>query len=84
MASYLSNSVRDGLWFSIEIEKDEFLAFISTEALDAHFKAPPRQCDAGTAAVASYRANRSVIDAVARQKFLSGFPRPIKLGAADF
>ena len=80
MANQKSNHVQDGLWFSIEIEQDEFLAFISSEALARHFGEPQKKRDAA----AAYWANRNVIDAVARQKFLDGFPRPIKLGAADF
>jgi len=68
------------LWFSIEIEQDEFVAFISNEALENHFKEPRENGDA----VAAYRANQSIIDSVARQKFLRGFPRPIKLSSGDF
>lgn len=78
--THMGNSARDGLWFSIEIEKDEFLVFISTEALGVHCKDPQKKSEA----LAAYRANRHLIDAVARQKFLNGYPRPIKLGAGDF
>ncbi|RJF96833.1 DUF1488 family protein [Noviherbaspirillum cavernae] len=78
--TYTNDGARDGLWFSIEIEKDEFLAFISTEALAAHFRTPKKRSDA----IAAYKENQNIIDAVARHKFLNGFPRPIKLGAADF
>lgn len=69
---------KDGLWFSIEIERDEFLVFISSEALGC------QSLQKENNPLAAYKANRQVIDAVARQKFLSGYPRPIKLGATDF
>lgn len=75
-----NHSVRGGLWFSIEVEKDEFLVFISSDALGTHFQAEKAKEDPA----AAYRANRSLIDSVARHKFLSGSPRPIRLGAADF
>jgi hypothetical protein len=77
---HLGDTTRDGLWFSIEIEKDEFLVFISTEALGVHCTDPQKKSDA----LAAYRANRHLIDAIARQKFLNGHPRPIKLSAGDF
>jgi hypothetical protein len=69
-----------GLWFSIKIEAEEFVALLSAEALAKHFlpqgdKLEPRS---------AYRRNRKLIDAVARRKFLEGCPRPITVDAADF
>jgi len=73
------NSAPAGLWFSIKIESEEFVALLASDALerllasdDAH--AEPRS---------AYKRNRKVIDALARQKFLDGCPRPIKVEASD-
>jgi hypothetical protein len=74
---YFSNG--KGLWFPIEIEEEEFLVFISAEALDVHFAAARRRSPR-----TAYTKNRNVIQSVARRKFLNGGPRPIKLGVADF
>jgi hypothetical protein len=71
---------RKGLWFSIEIENEEFVAFISAEALSVHFNASDKK----SSQQAAYKQNRDIIDAVAQRKFLSGAPRPIKLDASDF
>jgi len=69
-----------GLWFSIRIESEEFIALLSKDALEQHFLKE----DAPAEARAAYRRNRKLIDAVARKKFLEGCPRPIKIDAADF
>ncbi|MGV3653191.1 MAG: DUF1488 family protein [Noviherbaspirillum sp.] len=68
-----------GLWFSLLIEGEEFVAFLSDEALNDRFNAttPGRQRLA-------YRLHREYIDSIARRKFATGFPRPIRLVAADF
>ncbi len=69
-----------GLWFSIKIESDEFIALLAADALErlcgqAETPAEPRS---------AYRRHRKVIDAVALKKFQDGYPRPIKVEAADF
>lgn len=69
-----------GLWFSIKIESDEFIALLSAEALEKHFL--PK--DAPLEPRSAYRRNRKLIDAVARRKFLEGCPRPITVDASDF
>lgn len=68
-----------GLWFSIKIDSEEFIALLAADALERllqHAGAPvgPRN---------AYKRNRKVIDALARQKFLDGCPRPIKVEASD-
>jgi hypothetical protein len=69
-----------GVWFSIKIESEEFIALLSKDALEQHFLKE----DAAVEARAAYRRNRKLIDSVARRKFLEGCPRPIKVEAADF
>jgi hypothetical protein len=69
-----------GLWFTIKIESEEFVALLSADALE-QLRA---QADAPAEPRSAYRRNRKVIDAVARKKFLDGYPRPIKVEAADF
>jgi hypothetical protein len=67
--------LQNGVWFSIDIEDEEFIAFISTEALSATFhvdeKKPPKLRS-------SYSVQREMINAVAKRKFLSGSLRPIE------
>jgi hypothetical protein len=74
------DGVRKGVWFSIEIEEDEFLAFVSDEALQVHFEA------SGTkeSQLAAFKENRKRIVSLARRRFLDGAVRPIKLRAPDF
>jgi len=69
-----------GLWFSIKIEAEEFVALLSAEALAKHFLPQDDKLEPRSA----YRRNRKLIDAVARRKFLEGCPRPITVDAADF
>ena len=69
-----------GLWFSIKIDADEFIALLSADALEQHFLPANAPMEARSA----YRRNRKLIDAVARRKFLEGCPRPITVEAADF
>lgn len=71
---------RKGVWFSIKIEDDEFLAFVSDEALRTHFEASRTK----ESQLAAFRENRQRIVSVARRRFLDGVSRPIKLRAADF
>ena len=68
-----------GLWFSIKIESEEFVALLAADALQR------LQGPEGAAAEprSAYRRNRKIIDALARQKFLAGCPRPIKVEASD-
>jgi hypothetical protein len=81
MVSHEAESeLRNGLWFSIEIDEEEFVAFVTAEALDEHFNASKNKESRRTA----YRQNQKTIDLVARRKFFSGFPRPINLDVADF
>lgn len=74
------DNIRRGVWFSLEIMNDEFLALISTDALNIHFKASDRERDQITA----YHRNRAAIEQVARRKLLGGAQRPVTLGVADF
>ncbi len=69
-----------GLWFSIKIDAEEFVALLSADALEQL----GRQADAPAEPRSAYRRNRKIIDAVARKKFLDGCPRPVKVEAADF
>jgi hypothetical protein len=81
MGSNVSHdAVRKGWWFSIEIDNEEFLAFIHADTLCARFGASDGQDDQ----LAAYKKNRERIDAMARQKFLAGAARPIKLDVNDF
>jgi len=73
-------AIHAGLWFSIKIDADEFIALLSAEALEKHFLPKDAQIEPRSA----YRRNRKLIDAVARRKFLEGCPRPITVDAADF
>ena len=70
-----------GLWFSIEIGSDEFVAFISAAALLMHFGAGG--CGSKQL-LAAYRRHQQAIDATARRHFLAGAARPIRLGIDDF
>jgi hypothetical protein len=72
---------RKGLWFSIHIENEEFVAFISADALRAHFKASD---GAGRQMMRAYRENRTAIESMARRRFLDGAARPIRLEVSDF
>ena len=69
-----------GLWFSIKIDAEEFVALLSADALEQL----GRQTDVPAEPRSAYRRNRKIIDAVARRKFLDGCPRPVKVEAADF
>jgi hypothetical protein len=73
-------AAREGVWFSLDVEREEYVAFISTEALNAHF----RTVDEKSSQLSAYKDNRAIINAVARQKFLSGASRPVKLDVVDF
>lgn len=71
----------EGLWFSIHIEEEEFIAFVTSEVLHTYFNASqykknPLQC--------SYSDNQEKISKLARRKFLNGARRPIYITRADF
>ena len=72
---------RKGLWFSIHIEDEEFVAFISSEALRTHFEASG---ETGRQIMRAYRENRATIESIARRRFLDGAARPVRLMASDF
>jgi hypothetical protein len=74
------DDARKGVWFSIEIEEDEFLAFVSDDALRVHFEASRTK----ESQLAAFNENRKRIVSLARRRFLDGAVRPIKLRAADF
>lgn len=74
------NRTQQGLWFSFEHENDEFIAFISSEALTLYFNASEKK----SSQLCAYQKNKERIELVARQKFLNGAPRPVKLGSGDF
>lgn len=76
-----TNDPTDGLWFSIAIENDEFIAFVSADALHIHFNA---SCKRGSSLLRAYQQHQHIIDAAARRKFLSGAARPVKLSVGDF
>ena len=75
-----SMAARTGLWFSIKIDSEEFVALLAADALQQLL----RQSGGAVEPRNAYTRNRKVIDAVARKKFLDGYPRPIKVEAADF
>ena len=68
-----------GLWFSIKIDSEEFVALLAADALQRLLERTGATAEPRTA----YKRNRKVIDALARQKFLDGCPRPIKVEASD-
>lgn len=68
-----------GLWFSIKIDSEEFIALLAADALERLLDHPGAPAEPRSA----YRRNRKVIDALARQKFLDGCPRPVKVEASD-
>ncbi len=76
----MPGEVQKGLWFSIEIEHEEIVVFISMAALTDRFNASPEK----GSQLAAYKRNQKIIDAVALRQFNAGFPRPIKLETADF
>jgi hypothetical protein len=80
MARENYDEARKGVWFSMEIDDDEFLAFISAEALRMHFDASRTK----ESQLAKFKENKKRIVSVARRRFLDGVTRPIKLRAADF
>lgn len=70
-----------GIWISFNIEDEEYLAFISAAALRDRFNAADTSLPSLRGA---YMVHRTLIDSVARQKFLNGAARPVRLVAADF
>jgi hypothetical protein len=74
------DTARKGIWFSIEIENEEFLAFVSDEALRTHFEASKTK----QSQLSAFKENRKLIASVARRRFLEGVSRPVKLNAEDF
>jgi hypothetical protein len=76
-----ANDPTDGLWFSITIENEEFIAFVSADALLIHFDAPSKM---NNALLRAYQQHQHIIDAAAHRKFFSGAVRPIKLSVGDF
>lgn len=69
-----------GLWFSISVDNNEYVAFISGDALGNHFGALPT----ASGHLAAYRRHQVRIDAMAESKFRAGAQRPIKLSTIDF
>lgn len=68
-----------GLWFSIKIDREEFIALLAADALERLLEHSGAQVEPRSA----YKRNRKVIDALARQKFLDGCPRPVTVVASD-
>jgi len=68
-----------GLWFSIKIDSEDFVALLAADALDRLLEDSGAPVEPRSA----YKRNRKAIDALARQKFLDGCPRPIKVEASD-
>jgi hypothetical protein len=71
---------RNGVWFSIDIAGEEYLAFVSAAALCTHFNASETR----ESQLAAFRQNEYSIAALAQRKFLEGVMRPVKLTDADF
>jgi hypothetical protein len=71
----------NGIWFSIEVAGEEFVAFVTADALCGEFN---KKTKAGKALRSIYRQHRTVIDAVAKRKFLNGMQRPVQLTSEDF
>jgi hypothetical protein len=80
MAQQKRTAAHKGIWFSMVIRGDEYVAFVSGDALTEHFNA---SATAGSQ-MAAYRENHQQIHAAAEAKFLAGGERPIKLSADDF
>jgi hypothetical protein len=80
MARQNKDSLQKGLWFSILIDGDEFVAFISGEALAEHFD----EAKGTDSPLTVYSRHHDQINAVAEKKFLGGCLRPIKLTTLDF
>lgn len=74
-------ALANGLWFSIQIEQDEFLAFVSADVLCIHFNASKA---AKRVLMQAYRKHQRTIDEAARRKFIRGAPRPVQLSVGDF
>jgi hypothetical protein len=72
---------KSGVWFSIHIEEEEFVAFITADALQARFQKDAQPADK---LASTYQKNRQVIDALAKRKFLGGALRPVQVTASDF
>ncbi|MFC7517185.1 DUF1488 family protein [Herbaspirillum sp. GCM10030257] len=70
-----------GLWFSFHVDEEEFIAFVSAEALKNCFNASG---EGDRHLLRAYTENQSRIDTVARQRFMTGAPRPIRLSMSDF
>jgi hypothetical protein len=73
------SSAAAGLWFTIKIESEEFIALLASDALERLLARDDASAEPRTA----YKRNRKIIDALARKKFLDGCPRPIKVEASD-
>ncbi|MDB5795425.1 MAG: hypothetical protein JWR25_1804 [Noviherbaspirillum sp.] len=71
---------RNGVWFSIDIAGEEYLAFVSAAALSSHFNA----AETMESQLAAFKQNEYAIAELARRKFLKGAMRPVKLNDADF
>jgi hypothetical protein len=71
---------RNGVWFSIDIAGEEYLAFVSAAALSSHFNASETR----ESQLAAFRQNEYSIAALASRKFLDGAMRPVKLNDEDF
>lgn len=76
-----NSDAQKGLWFSFEIDGEEYVAFISTEALRCHFQAAGAN---KRHLVHAYRNHQNRIHAVAQERFHHRAPRPIKLDVGDF
>jgi len=69
-----------GLWFTIEINQEEHVAFISMKALDEHFEAEQKCISPLTA----YKRHRKCIHSVAKRKVIDGSTKQIVLRVSDF
>lgn len=71
----------EGLWFSFEMDEEEYVAFITMEALRIHFHATGK---GKRQLLRAYLENEAQIKAVARHRFRNNAPRPLRLDLNSF
>lgn len=74
------DSEMEGHWFSVNIEGEEQVAFISSKALREHFDPEKKSINPCTV----YKRHRKCIETVAQRKFRHSVSEPILLRASDF
>lgn len=79
-ASEFCSASKDGLWFSIYINNDQHIVFVSSQTLRDCFAATEAQIED----LELYRKNKERIQQIAIQRFLEGQSRPVRLRPTDF